>query len=182
MGSEGRDSDSGWYTSFKPFERHTLKWRRRTAAASNRLERAYLQGWPRRRAQWHVEECDVRRHRRCTGPDTLRFSALGTVNLRVFADLSHLPATHGAPWRKVPALHCKRSMWPTAANPFRILPVSRRSPLRRGISILRAEPCGSRFERHFEHGPKSKWQSAPVPSFCKPTSKPNNRAAKPASL
>jgi hypothetical protein len=31
-------------------------------------------------------------------PDTLRFSALGTVNLRLFADLGRLPATHGQQW------------------------------------------------------------------------------------
>jgi hypothetical protein len=31
-------------------------------------------------------------------PDALRFSALGTVNLRLFADLGRLPATHGEQW------------------------------------------------------------------------------------
>jgi hypothetical protein len=31
-------------------------------------------------------------------PDTLRFSALGTVSLRLFADLGRLPATHGEQW------------------------------------------------------------------------------------
>src|SRR5580658_6746766 len=30
--------------------------------------------------------------------DTLQFSALGTVNLRLFAELGRLPATHGAQW------------------------------------------------------------------------------------
>jgi hypothetical protein len=30
--------------------------------------------------------------------NTLQFSALGIVNLRLFADLSRLPATHGEPW------------------------------------------------------------------------------------
>jgi hypothetical protein len=30
--------------------------------------------------------------------DTLQFSALATVNLRLFADLGRLPATHGEPW------------------------------------------------------------------------------------
>jgi iron complex outermembrane receptor protein len=30
--------------------------------------------------------------------DTLQFSALGTVNLRLFADLGRLPATHGEQW------------------------------------------------------------------------------------
>jgi iron complex outermembrane receptor protein len=31
-------------------------------------------------------------------PDALHFSALGTVNLRMFADLSHLPVTQGQQW------------------------------------------------------------------------------------
>jgi hypothetical protein len=31
-------------------------------------------------------------------PDTLHFSSLGTVNLRLFADLGRLPATHDQPW------------------------------------------------------------------------------------
>ena len=31
-------------------------------------------------------------------PEALRFSALGTVNLRLFADLGGLPATHGEQW------------------------------------------------------------------------------------
>jgi hypothetical protein len=61
-------------------------------------------------------------------PDTLRFSALDTVNLRLLADLSRLPATHDQSWRTACASLSLSSISLTAANPFRIPQGSRQSP------------------------------------------------------
>jgi len=74
--------------------------RRRPTATSSRLDRTRVQGRPRRRAQWHVEKCHfgIRRRSARDRHFALPFSALGTVNLRLFADLGRLLATHDHEW------------------------------------------------------------------------------------
>jgi iron complex outermembrane recepter protein len=66
--------------------------------------------------------------------DTFPFSALGTLNLRLFADLSRLPATHDREWA-----HGMR----VAVQVLNLFD-HRQSPSRRATSIPSAEPSGSR--------------------------------------
>jgi len=99
LGSEGRDSDPRRRSNLKSLERrapengaggqprHQIDWS--ALVYTDGLGAGLNGSW---RSATSVAGRDA------IAPDTLRFSALDTVNLMLLVDLSRLPATRGQPW------------------------------------------------------------------------------------